>query len=319
MADELLFANRFMDRNGHAGARDRMIVLLADGQKDCGGVRQAMATLQASGIVFHHETVSFGTTPASPANADLREIATRTGGTYHHAANATQLADVFMEFANTLSVIGLPGRLGVRAEVVRPRPPCGRGQPGAARGRGPVGLLGGFAARNNDTPPPSPTPHGPPVTSNTTSRWRHRRRRAPASSRTRRGTSASARTPGRTTTRVWRQCANAAAKAAAAPAPSMSAALRSAAAAWGSRRQAFRHDAPPTFAAMAEAATDSSDERVALRRGMEEVATSRRLARLARLRVTSGTTRFHTTRGLCGPRPKTAQGVSVRATRNPTM
>ena len=32
MADALLFANRFMHRNGHPGAADRMIMLLADGR-----------------------------------------------------------------------------------------------------------------------------------------------------------------------------------------------------------------------------------------------------------------------------------------------
>ena len=97
MADALLFANRFMNRNGKAGARDRMIMLLSDGQNDCGEVGQAMATLQASGTIFRHETVGFGIMPNSPAAVDLRDVATQTGGTYHHAADAAQLADVFMD------------------------------------------------------------------------------------------------------------------------------------------------------------------------------------------------------------------------------
>ena len=46
MADALLFANRFMDQNGDAGASTRMIMLLADGQNDCGDVGQAMASLE---------------------------------------------------------------------------------------------------------------------------------------------------------------------------------------------------------------------------------------------------------------------------------
>ena len=39
MADALLFANRFLAANGSAGAADRMIMLLADGQNDCGDDR----------------------------------------------------------------------------------------------------------------------------------------------------------------------------------------------------------------------------------------------------------------------------------------
>ncbi|MCE2486016.1 MAG: DUF4189 domain-containing protein [Desulfurellaceae bacterium] len=117
MADALLFANRYMANNGDAGASDRMIMLLADGQNDCGDVGQAMASLQASGIIFRHETVGFGIIPTSQAAQDLRDIATQTGGTYHHAADATQLADVFMEFVETLSVIDLLGRFGSNAQA----------------------------------------------------------------------------------------------------------------------------------------------------------------------------------------------------------
>ena len=115
MADALLFANRYMQSNGSARASDRMIMLLADGQNDCGDVGQALAALQASGVIFRHETVGFGITPNSVAAQDLRQVATATGGTYHHAADASQLADVFMEFVDTLSVIDMLGRFGPRS------------------------------------------------------------------------------------------------------------------------------------------------------------------------------------------------------------
>ena len=151
-----------------------MIMLLADGQNDCGDVDQALASLQASGIIFRHETVGFGITPTSQAAQDLRDIATQTGGTYHHAADATQLADVFMEFVETLSVIDLLGRFGSNAQA----PPSGPqrqntgnppgssqrqrtgSQPPANTG-GLTSMLGGFTAPSS-TPsgnkPPSPKP-----------------------------------------------------------------------------------------------------------------------------------------------------------------
>ena len=160
MADALLFANRFMERNGHAGASDRMIMLLADGQNDCGDVGQSMASLQASGVIFRHETVGFGITPNSAAAEDLREIATQTGGTYHHAADATQLADVFMEFVDTFSVIDLLGQFGkdARSPAVPPQPnPGARAQ--ADDGRL-TGLLGSFEAPERNALPPSPALYG---------------------------------------------------------------------------------------------------------------------------------------------------------------
>ena len=112
MADALLFANRYMDKNGDAGASTRMIMLLADGQNDCGDVDRAMASLKSSGIVFRHETVGFGIAPNSQAAQDLRDIATQTGGAYHHAVDANQLSDVFMEFVDTFTVIDMLGMFG---------------------------------------------------------------------------------------------------------------------------------------------------------------------------------------------------------------
>ena len=112
MADALLFANSYMDKNGDAGASTRMIMLLADGQNDCGNVGQAMASLKSSGVIFRHETVGFGITPNSQAAQDLRQIATQTGGAYHHAVDANQLADVFMEFVDTFTVIDMLGTFG---------------------------------------------------------------------------------------------------------------------------------------------------------------------------------------------------------------
>ena len=47
MAAAVLVANRFMNDEGASTARDRMIVLLADGQNDCGDVADALAELNA--------------------------------------------------------------------------------------------------------------------------------------------------------------------------------------------------------------------------------------------------------------------------------
>ena len=135
MADALPFANRYLARNGSAGAADRMIMLLADGQNDCGDIGQAMAELQASGVIFRHETVGFGITPNSPAAQGLRQIATQTGGAYHHAGDASQLADVFMEFVDTLSVIDMLGMFGKGSQGARLSP---GGQPRTSPSPGPA-------------------------------------------------------------------------------------------------------------------------------------------------------------------------------------
>ena len=166
MADALLFANRYMANNGDAGASNKMIMLLADGQNDCGDIHQAMASLQSGGIIFRHETVGFGITPNSQAAQDLRGISTQTGGTYHHATDATQLADVFMEFVDTLSVIDLLGRFGSSVQA----PPIGSqsqkaGNKPPANTGGLASMLGGFKASSpppggKEAKPPTPSVHG---------------------------------------------------------------------------------------------------------------------------------------------------------------
>ncbi len=110
MADAVLKANEFMQNYGKPNALTQMIVLLADGQNDCGDVKQAMAALQASGAIFRHETVGFGIAPNSSASADLRYIANTSGGTYHHAQNAVQLGDAFDDILDTFTVIDLMGQ-----------------------------------------------------------------------------------------------------------------------------------------------------------------------------------------------------------------
>lgn len=117
MAEAVKIANRFMKRESAPTARDQMIVLLADGQNDCGNVLDAMEELNTSGVVFRHETVGFGIEPNSNAANDLRNIATATDGTYHHAADATQLGDVLAKSIDTFTVIDMLGTFGGAQDV----------------------------------------------------------------------------------------------------------------------------------------------------------------------------------------------------------
>lgn len=120
MAEAVLVANRFMRNEGAPGARDQMIVLLADGANDCGSIVDALAELRASGVIFRHETVGFGIEPNTTAARDLQQIATASGGAYHHAADATQLGDLFLEFVNTFTLIDMLGTFGGGVGVAPP-------------------------------------------------------------------------------------------------------------------------------------------------------------------------------------------------------
>ena len=165
MAPALLLANRFMEDNGAASARDRMIVLLADGQNDCGSVGDALDELSASGVIFRHETVGFGIEPNSAAADDLRAIATQSGGTFHHAADATQLGDLFMQFVDTLTVIDMLGTFGSGGGATTVGASAGSAspnQPASGASASPPGQVTGLLGQFKSKPPPKPKPEEDP-------------------------------------------------------------------------------------------------------------------------------------------------------------
>ena len=166
MAEAVLFANRFMKNEGAPSARDQMIVLLADGENSCGDVSDALSELRASGVIFRHETVGFGIQPNSAASQDLQQIATASGGEYHHAADATQLGDLFMEFVNTFTLIDMLGTFGSGSPAASTAnrtgqaasPTASPSTSQAASGQV-TGLIGQFRPRPraaaSDAPPPA--------------------------------------------------------------------------------------------------------------------------------------------------------------------
>ena len=157
MAEAVKFANRFMQREGTPTARDQMIVLLADGQNDCGSVSDAMAELQGSGVIFRHETVGFGIEPDSVAASDLRDIATASNGTYHHAADATQLGDVLANSIDTFTLIDMLGMFGGARGTTGSTAPSTTTQSGNGQV---TDMLGAFkpaqVAETTEDPPPTP-------------------------------------------------------------------------------------------------------------------------------------------------------------------
>ena len=171
MAEAVLLANRFMQNQGAPKARDRMIVLLADGQNDCGNVGDALAELKAAGVIFRHETVGFGIEPDSGAARDLRDIATASGGAYHHAADATQLGDLFVQFVDTFTVIDMLGMFGKSA-----RGTASSGPPGRQKGAQPPDRPG----RETSLPPTPQAADGEPAGEVTALLGQFKPKRSPA-------------------------------------------------------------------------------------------------------------------------------------------
>ena len=57
LATALEATNRFMQQHKSAASRTQMILLLADGDDDCGGLNQVLSKLKKNNLLYRHETV----------------------------------------------------------------------------------------------------------------------------------------------------------------------------------------------------------------------------------------------------------------------
>ena len=106
LSTALAATGRFMEAGKASGSGTQMILLLADGDDDCGGVDEALESLAANNQLYRHETV--GLEVSDLARRQLEAIAARSGGRYH-AATSDNLSRVFsdvVELANMLDMIG---------------------------------------------------------------------------------------------------------------------------------------------------------------------------------------------------------------------
>lgn len=108
----LEIANHYMNTAKASHSSTEMVLLLADGDNNCGDVESVMAKLKAQGIIFRHETVGLDIAPNSAASRKLQAIATASGGTYHYAENHAQLASSFNEAIETMSMLDMLGTFG---------------------------------------------------------------------------------------------------------------------------------------------------------------------------------------------------------------
>ncbi len=110
LAGALEAANVYLDNEQTPSSITQMIILLADGSNGCGNVDATMTALHNRGIIFRHETVGLGIEPFSEAAGQLQTVANATGGKYHYAEDHTQLANVFSEAIDTMSILELIGK-----------------------------------------------------------------------------------------------------------------------------------------------------------------------------------------------------------------
>ncbi len=107
LATALEATNRFMKRHRSATSKAQMILLLADGNDDCGSLDTVLRRLKQANLLYRHETV--GLEVSGAAQRQLREIATQSGGNYHHATSQN-LSKVFSDALDLTRMLNMLGK-----------------------------------------------------------------------------------------------------------------------------------------------------------------------------------------------------------------
>ena len=106
LATALEATNRFMRQHKSATSATQMILLLADGDDDCGGLDTVLQKLKRNNLLYRHETV--GLEVSDEARRQLQTIATQSGGNYH-SATSENLSKVFSDAMDLMRMLDMLG------------------------------------------------------------------------------------------------------------------------------------------------------------------------------------------------------------------
>ncbi len=95
LADALIISNQYMDSSTDNDYKDNLIIVLADGDNDCGSVEDAIKQIKSTVKMVKHQTIGVDIGGNSNAVSDLKSISSQSGGTYYSADNASDIQQAF--------------------------------------------------------------------------------------------------------------------------------------------------------------------------------------------------------------------------------
>ncbi len=112
LGNALKIANNYLYQSKSSSSQTQMIILLADGDDNCGNISSVMASLKSQGIIFRHQTIGLEVNSSSKAAKQLQSIASSSGGVYHHVKDHKQLPNIFKEALSTMEILDMLGTFG---------------------------------------------------------------------------------------------------------------------------------------------------------------------------------------------------------------
>ncbi|PXY40377.1 hypothetical protein DMB65_12225 [Flavobacterium cheongpyeongense] len=111
LASALSRANSYMASNKSLASVTQMIILLADGNDDCGNLESVLASLAKKEIIFRHETIGLGLDNNSTAQSQLKSIAQTTKGQYHNSSSSEELSVQFKNALENMKMLEMMGKM----------------------------------------------------------------------------------------------------------------------------------------------------------------------------------------------------------------
>ncbi|PHS40639.1 MAG: hypothetical protein COB07_03800 [Sulfurovum sp.] len=122
LGNALKIANNYLYQSKSNASQTQMIILLADGDDNCGNINSVMASLRNKGIIFRHQTIGLEVSSNSKAARQLQSIATSSGGVYHHVKDHKQLPNIFKEALGTMEILDMLGSFGKSPTNITKKP-----------------------------------------------------------------------------------------------------------------------------------------------------------------------------------------------------
>lgn len=105
-------ANEYLYSHKNKNSKKETVLLLGDGEGNCGNIQHVINELKANHTFAHHETIGLEVGSNKKASVQLTNIATQSGGDYHSSASVEELERVFEDASELEDLDNMVGAFG---------------------------------------------------------------------------------------------------------------------------------------------------------------------------------------------------------------
>jgi Mg-chelatase subunit ChlD len=105
-------ANEYLYAHKSKSSKSETILLLGDGEGNCGNINSVISELKANNTFAHHETIGLEVGNNPNASSQLTNIAVQSGGNYHTSNSVEELDRVFEDAADIEEIGEMVGVFG---------------------------------------------------------------------------------------------------------------------------------------------------------------------------------------------------------------